>query len=372
MGVEELSDAIRAAERYPSLAAEVEAARGLRERWRKRAEAQVCFGSSLPACASLWGRWRKWTGAQAIAAGQAAQLGRHLQLPGINAVSFHAQRSFHCDWHAPCRPILMRRLSGCQALPPLSCWRASRGQHPRLTKASLLEAEHARQRARLPQPWCVAAGGLHAIERRPRGMPQHGPKSDSSAASFKSTCGKSTAYLLQCAPPASFADAFWRELNERTQQLEDATEQARQVRLIATRFQKDCDSETDVGEQIGNWRGLPSAVQFTCLPHSPQAAGSSSDCPLTSLPCLQANIAVAKAKRVLKELQAQVGIADALLSLQARLVFMAVLRGWLLHWAHELQFGITKACQLTGRLPTVEAAARLDEALAQTLHPPCS
>ena len=41
MGVEELSDAIRAAERYPSLAAEVEAARGLRERWRKRAEAQV-------------------------------------------------------------------------------------------------------------------------------------------------------------------------------------------------------------------------------------------------------------------------------------------------------------------------------------------
>ncbi len=47
MGVDELSDAIRAAERYPSLAAEVEAARGLRERWRKRAEAQVgaCLGT---------------------------------------------------------------------------------------------------------------------------------------------------------------------------------------------------------------------------------------------------------------------------------------------------------------------------------------
>lgn len=44
MGVEELTDAIRAAERYPSLAAEVEAARGLKERWRKRAEAQVCLG----------------------------------------------------------------------------------------------------------------------------------------------------------------------------------------------------------------------------------------------------------------------------------------------------------------------------------------
>lgn len=43
MGVDELADAIRAAERYLSLAAEVEAARGLKERWIKRAEAQVSF-----------------------------------------------------------------------------------------------------------------------------------------------------------------------------------------------------------------------------------------------------------------------------------------------------------------------------------------
>lgn len=54
MGVEELSDAIRAAERYPSLAAEVEAARGLRERWRKRAEAQVGVPFGCPAMRQLW------------------------------------------------------------------------------------------------------------------------------------------------------------------------------------------------------------------------------------------------------------------------------------------------------------------------------
>lgn len=52
MGLEELADAIRAAEAYPSLAAEVEAARGLKERWIKRAEAQVraggCCGSGVP------------------------------------------------------------------------------------------------------------------------------------------------------------------------------------------------------------------------------------------------------------------------------------------------------------------------------------
>ena len=41
MSVEELSEAIRAAERYASLAAEVEAAQGLKERWIRRAEAQV-------------------------------------------------------------------------------------------------------------------------------------------------------------------------------------------------------------------------------------------------------------------------------------------------------------------------------------------
>ena len=41
MNVDELGEAIRAAERYPSLAAEVEQARGLKERWMRRAEAQV-------------------------------------------------------------------------------------------------------------------------------------------------------------------------------------------------------------------------------------------------------------------------------------------------------------------------------------------
>jgi hypothetical protein len=41
MSVDELSEAIRAAERYASLAAEVEAAQGLKERWIRRAEAQV-------------------------------------------------------------------------------------------------------------------------------------------------------------------------------------------------------------------------------------------------------------------------------------------------------------------------------------------
>ena len=44
MQAEELSAAIAAAERYTSLAAEVEAARGLMERWAKRAEAQVGGG----------------------------------------------------------------------------------------------------------------------------------------------------------------------------------------------------------------------------------------------------------------------------------------------------------------------------------------
>lgn len=47
MGVDELADAIRAAERYPSLAAEVEAARGLKERWVKRAEAQAAFDAAV-------------------------------------------------------------------------------------------------------------------------------------------------------------------------------------------------------------------------------------------------------------------------------------------------------------------------------------
>lgn len=47
MGVDELAEAIRAAERYPSLAAEVEAARGLKERWIKRAEAQAHFDAAV-------------------------------------------------------------------------------------------------------------------------------------------------------------------------------------------------------------------------------------------------------------------------------------------------------------------------------------
>ncbi|PSC75029.1 hypothetical protein C2E20_1867 [Micractinium conductrix] len=47
MNVDELGEAIRAAERYPSLAAEVEQARGLKERWMRRAEAQAQFDAAV-------------------------------------------------------------------------------------------------------------------------------------------------------------------------------------------------------------------------------------------------------------------------------------------------------------------------------------
>ena len=53
MQAEELSAAIAVAERYPSLASEVEAARGLMERWAKRAEAQVRRAD---------GAWDNWVG----------------------------------------------------------------------------------------------------------------------------------------------------------------------------------------------------------------------------------------------------------------------------------------------------------------------
>lgn len=82
---------------------------------------------------------------------------------------------------------------------------------------------------------------------------------------------------------------------------------------------------------------------------APQAAERPSECPPPHPPCLQANIAVAKAKRVLKELQAQVGIADSLLYLQTHwfsLLLCAVgcCSAGLFRWDHELQCGITDVC----------------------------
>ena len=55
MNLEELAEAIAAAERYPSLAGEVEQARALKQRWIKRAKAQVGSGKRACVCLCLWG-----------------------------------------------------------------------------------------------------------------------------------------------------------------------------------------------------------------------------------------------------------------------------------------------------------------------------
>lgn len=74
------------------------------------------------------------------------------------------------------------------------------------------------------------------------------------------------------------------------QQLEEATEQARQVGCT-------------------RWEGAPVGTVCATSSHCPAWSCRHNGC--TALPApLQANIAVAKAKRVLKELQAQVGCAD--------------------------------------------------------------